>query len=306
MRFVILCFVVFWLVNDSMQKESTTTGQLTGKVFAINDQPPSSFSLSQTVVVAIKNFYNASSGEPDELTYDQIYRFQTYEYVYGSVNPSDGDFVVEGLDTAATSFYSLFLFVDENNDTKWTPDSLEACGWNLLPDVSPKPIPTRTLDGIVWNISLNSGLKYTEEDVRTVPNGVFDFVQGYPVVHTWGTPTERAYAHGLLLAKQIVQVFRFWILESTVRDYDYYDNAVIPFLKVGIVFPEQAQEEMESAYEGMIASGTNLFVPELNRNFSHLDLVYINNYGVQPPPLSFISRRSSSHCSQFSSWGERT
>eukprot|EP00009_Paramoeba_aestuarina_P000686 CAMPEP_0201510434 /NCGR_PEP_ID=MMETSP0161_2-20130828/3124_1 /ASSEMBLY_ACC=CAM_ASM_000251 /TAXON_ID=180227 /ORGANISM="Neoparamoeba aestuarina, Strain SoJaBio B1-5/56/2" /LENGTH=585 /DNA_ID=CAMNT_0047905605 /DNA_START=61 /DNA_END=1818 /DNA_ORIENTATION=- len=290
--------------------------QLSGNIYSINDVPPTTDLLKQTVVVAIKNFYNTTTKEPHTLTYDQIYRFQAYDHVYGTVDTS-GHFEVNNLDTAPDSYYSLFLFVDENQDQHWNTDTFEPCGWNLLPDVTPQPIPTLSTDQTVWNITLNSGMNFTEDDINSVANGAFGFVKGYPVLHTWGSPTDRAYAHGFLLAKQIVHLLRFWLLESTVRDYDYYNNAVIPFLKTPVVvIPQQAHDEMHATFNGMVDSGANLFVPELNRNFTYEDVVYINNYGVQPPPIPLSSSREysrehaprfrSTHCSQFSAWGDRT
>mmetsp|Transcript_8532 Transcript_8532/g.11519 ORF Transcript_8532/g.11519 Transcript_8532/m.11519 type:complete len:618 (+) Transcript_8532:252-2105(+) len=296
---VFIWVTTIWLAKSSEQYERT--GQLSGNIFAINDEKPSTFMLERTIVLALKVHYNKITREAEELTYDQIYRFQTYEHAFGTVEPTTGHFVVNDLETTPESYYALFLFVDENNDRNWNPDILEPCGWNLLPSVSPKPITTHTSEGIVWNISLHSGMKFTDQDMKSVPNGRLAFVRGYPVLHTWGSQTERGYAHGFLLSKQIIQLFRFWLLESTIASYAYYEESVIPFLENGIVIPRDVQAELVAAYAGIVESGTNLYLPELERDFSYSDLLYINNYGVRP-----FSGGTEDHCSQFSAWGERT
>ncbi|KAG2370662.1 hypothetical protein C9374_007680 [Naegleria lovaniensis] len=166
-------------------------------------------------------------------------------------------------------------------------------------------------------------------------NGHFRFVKGLPVLSLFGNEKERGVSHGYLLAQQIIDFFRFYVLEGAILSAKDYLNIHVPVLSSSAFkYDKEFIEAVEGIYSGMIASGIDLFVPELNRKFQVIDVIAINAYieleyiashGVpniasnnyltqslrekllaQRPRSALHRSKPHAACTQFSVWNEFT
>jgi len=126
------------------------------------------------------------------------------------------------------------------------------------------------------------------------------------VLHTWGTARERGVAHGMLLGAQVVDFFRFFVLQrggavSAVQ----YETVLLPYLRTSMRVPAPMQEEIDGIIDGARSVGVSLHVPELARELTAWDIVATNAY----LELGFLASRSASSrfgCSQVAFWGSWT
>ena len=58
-------------------------------------------------------------------------------------------------------------------------------------------------------------------------------LQNHHVLHLHGTAEERGFAHGFILAKQIIDFFEFFLLEDRVQSVEVYTTEVFPKLQAG-------------------------------------------------------------------------
>ncbi|KAF0973497.1 hypothetical protein FDP41_008201 [Naegleria fowleri] len=165
-------------------------------------------------------------------------------------------------------------------------------------------------------------------------HGHFRFVKGLPVLSLFGNEKERGVSHGYLLAQQIIDFFRFYVLEGAILSAKNYLNIHVPVLKSSAFkYDTVFIQAVEGVYSGMIASGIDLFIPELNRNFQMIDIIAINAYieleyiashGVpniasndyltkglreklsQQPRNKMRQSKPHAACTQFSVWNEFT
>ncbi|MEO6597417.1 MAG: hypothetical protein ABIP94_21960, partial [Planctomycetota bacterium] len=197
----------------------------------------------------------------------------------------DGAFAI---DTAAGS-YAVFAFVDVNGDGTWTPAVPEPCGWLLRVDV-----PHRDAEDL--QLTLRAPMPLPKAD-RVLANGALRWQRGYPIVQLHGDPAERGHAHGELLAAQIVDFFRFYVLQDRLGSANAY-REFAAFLDRAFVWPEPFLREIDGVLAGMHDSGANLKLAELGRDFGRTELLAINAY--------IETRAMRSSCTQFVCWGERT
>ena len=124
-------------------------------------------------------------------------------------------------------------------------------------------------------------------------NGELVELDGIKVLRVWGTPYERGFAHGFLMAEEI---------------YDVASNYMLPYagaegLAMGRLFaalffgiPDRFIEELQGIIDGVRAAGVSLYIDELGREADVLDLVVANS----------IADLSSFMCSSVSAWGDAT
>lgn len=119
-----------------------------------------------------------------------------------------------------------------------------------------------------------------------------------------GTAVQRAFAHGFLAARQLVEFFEFYILEGIVQSKAKYDEHYVPMLSstfAQYTDPEYAAEA-NAVLAGMRARAASegtadlLFIEALGRQFDYAELFAINAYDALDPW----------GCSQLIAWGERT
>lgn len=185
--------------------------------------------------------------------------------------------------------YAVFAFVDTDGDGEWTPAVPEACAWASRVSVAPG-------DGEPLELQLRAPTHLPKSE-RVVDHGALRWRKGYPVVQLHGNAQQRGFAHGQLLAAQIVDVFRCYVLEDRLGSAAAY-REFEAFLQSAFTWPPQFLLEIDAMLAGMRASGVDLAVPELGRDFGRTELLAINAY--------IETRAMRSSCTQFAAWGERT
>lgn len=117
---------------------------------------------------------------------------------------------------------------------------------------------------------------------------------GLTVLRTWGTPEERGYAHGRLLADRIAATAlpefdaRFGRKPGALQQA----RALLPRL---IALPDDAQRELAALWRGVVDSKVALRLEDLDRDFDFTDLQIVNALDV----FGLMG------CSSFTVWGEQ-
>jgi hypothetical protein len=117
---------------------------------------------------------------------------------------------------------------------------------------------------------------------------------GLKVLRVWGTPRERGYAHGMLLAKEFAAVAlpefdaRFARRPALLRQAR---DAV----KRLIEYPDDVQQELEGLWQGLVDSKVDLAFADLDRTFDFTDLLVANALDV----FGLMG------CSSFTVWGDQ-
>lgn len=207
---------------------------------------------------------------------------------------SDGRFEIK----ATEGVYALFAFSDRNGNGVWDPSGPEAIGW-YADEAAGYFARVRVEEGMHVDVEFAlSAPTHFGTETKTVAGGKLRSAKGYTVLELSGDAKTRGYAHGNLVAQQIVDFFRFYILEEKFRSAKNYENGFAKFLHSHFDYPEPFVVECGAVIEGMKDSGVDLYIPELERNFSLTDLYAINGY--------IETRAMRSSCTQFAAWGERT
>lgn len=125
-------------------------------------------------------------------------------------------------------------------------------------------------------------------------NGSLTEVEGVRVLRVWGTPQERGYAHGALLAKDILALLDDFLTKGGVRGGpEAYERRILPMLGLMKIAP-QSREELQGLLAGMQAVlGEDAEVPSLHRPPRYEDLVAVNCI----PDFARMG------CSSFAVWG---
>jgi hypothetical protein len=122
---------------------------------------------------------------------------------------------------------------------------------------------------------------------------------GHRVLVLWGKPEQAGYAHGYLLAKDIVEGLQTIILGGFAGGMaDRYENQVLPGMKQAMIFPPEYRAELEGMLRGIRdrLGAEGLRIAALDRPLTVEDLMVSNCVADWLPLL----------CSSFSVWGERT
>ncbi|HEX6812943.1 MAG TPA: C45 family autoproteolytic acyltransferase/hydrolase [Planctomycetota bacterium] len=214
-------------------------------------------------------------------------RLKLYERPADAVVVADaaGGFTIE----VAAGPYAAFAYADADGDGRWTPGVPEPCAFTARCDVDGAA-------GAPVALVVRAPRHLPRSD-REVEHGALRWMRGYPVVQLRGTAAQRGRAHGELLAAQIVDFFRFYVLEDRLGGADAYRDFAT-FLETKFAWSEALLTELDGVLAGMRAGGADLDVPELGRAFSRTELLAINAY--------VETRAMRSSCTQFACWGERT
>jgi hypothetical protein len=128
-------------------------------------------------------------------------------------------------------------------------------------------------------------------------NGTLVEIDGVPVLRIWGTPQERGYAQGYLLADRIVPLLDAFIGGGTLGGSPAnYEQFVLPMVKRMEIQPEYL-EELRAVQAGVEARmGGPARLPLLGRALRLEDLIAVNC-------TADITRMG---CSSFAAWGPMT
>lgn len=128
-------------------------------------------------------------------------------------------------------------------------------------------------------------------------NGTFRRFNGVGVLTVWGTPYERGFAHGRLLAPAILDmldaVCGSSLLLSDGRDYE---RDIVPLMS-RFAFEPDDEAELRGIYDGMRATlGADVVFRALRRPLTFRDLQAYNT----------VADWYRSGCASFAAWGSRT
>jgi len=106
-------------------------------------------------------------------------------------------------------------------------------------------------------------------------NGILEIHDGQQVLHVWGTNYEMGYAHGYLLADQIMAMMRVYAFPPPDAGTALYEAARL-FVLNNFAFEEDLTNEAQGLYDGMLDAGIPTYVDVLQRDFDVDDvLTYI-------------------------------
>ena len=232
----------------------------------------------------------------------------TLEQYYGTIPPvrqcrlaGPGTYSFDGVPPGR---YTVTAFIDADANGVLDFDPPEPFGWYAEPDrLFRASFVVEDGDMAGANIRLRLPTPFPKSE-QSSEHGALRWMKGLPVLQLWGTAEERGFAHGYLVGPQIIDFFEFYVIENMVRSVEEYEGLFYPFFQSGIRLPEEFGRELDAVIAGMKASGTDMRVELLGRDFDRTDLLAINAY---------IERRAArpvepyaAECSQFAFWGERT
>ena len=127
-------------------------------------------------------------------------------------------------------------------------------------------------------------------------HGRLEDLGGIKLLRVWGTPQERGYAHGVLLAKEVATAA---IAEFTARFGGEEEKKLLDMARGAvdrlIEYPADVQTEIEALFQGLVDSKVDLAMPALGRSFDLTDLRIANALDV----FGLMG------CSGFTVWGEQ-
>lgn len=139
---------------------------------------------------------------------------------------------------------------------------------------------------------------------RTV-NGLLETVNGIRVLKLWGDNYQMGYAHGALLAEDIVMLLENYMF-GRLLDVENYGKTR-RLLQLYTHMPPAYLAELQGMYDGMrdVLGSEGLYSPTLDGLFQPLDL-FAWNMIPEVFRLYFSSRMQPQACSSISGWGTGT
>jgi len=128
-------------------------------------------------------------------------------------------------------------------------------------------------------------------------NGTLSEIEGVRVLRVWGTPQERGFAHGYLLADKIVPLFDELVgTDELGGGAEGYRNRILPILEKMKIDP-QFVAELQGMLAGIEAKAEGrVEVPRLGRFLRYDDLAALN----------CLADFMKMGCSSFAAWGSMT
>jgi hypothetical protein len=156
----------------------------------------------------------------------------------------------------------------------------------------------RLTPGIFLLVALAAAPAASQAESRPRVKGTLGVEKGVRVLRLHGTPHEMGYAHGALLASEIVEGLESYIVYSpVVGGPKNYEGRIVPKVRRQMVFLPEHEAELAGMLEGIRATHPDKGrVPALDRPIELIDLKVANTYGDW---YQFA-------CSSFSAWGSLT
>jgi len=117
---------------------------------------------------------------------------------------------------------------------------------------------------------------------------------GLRLLRLWGTPEQRGYAHGFLLADDIASIMNLEFASRFAPRPQMLVQARLALPRI-IEYPDEIARELEALWRGLVAAGVDLEMPALGRDFDKTDLLVANALDV----FGLMG------CSSFTVWGEQ-
>ncbi len=118
-------------------------------------------------------------------------------------------------------------------------------------------------------------------------------------LQVWGTHYEMGFAHGYLLASEVMSIYiNRWIGYTQFHSVtpEYYEYTYLPFYRAKYYIPQKFQEEADGVIDGIAAKGVSLYHPALGRDLVAEDIIVLTGAGDDE---DFA-------CSSLSGWGTST
>jgi len=131
-------------------------------------------------------------------------------------------------------------------------------------------------------------------DAESGVHGRIETHQGLRVLRVWGTPAERGYAHGYLLAEDICKMMNTEFAARFARMPELLSQARAALPRL-IEYPDEVDAELDALWRGFLARKPDRNMPELEREFDRTDLLVANALDV----FGLMG------CSSFTVWGEQ-
>lgn len=109
--------------------------------------------------------------------------------------------------------------------------------------------------------------------------GKLEKVEGASVLRLWGSPRERGFAHGWLLAEQIVEEAEEGFSTAFSGRAEAYEKYLLPLLTAGFSFSVDETAEMEGMVDGIGKRLPERKVKPFGRLLNLADIKLINTYG---------------------------
>lgn len=287
----VLAIIAFFILTFSFDLSANPKRSISGRISYEGPQ-------RGCIVVTLYKLNVSARGKP--------YLLQKRE-IYGAKKPvktltlkEPGLYAFSNLSPA---YYSVLAFLDADENQKLSFNPPEPFGW------------FSSEKGGRWaSIDLtNSNLNQADFKLRTptpfspgekhITHGSLRWLKGLPVLQLWGTAEERGFAHGYLVGQQIIDFFKFYLIEDNWRSAQRYQQIFVPFLESHFDYPPEYLKECQAVIKGMKASGINMTIDWLGRDFNLTDLLAINSYIEKRAVFPILPASS---CSQFAFWGEQT
>jgi hypothetical protein len=233
--------------------------------------------------------------------------------VLGGVKPArtqalagPGAYRFEGLEAG---YYSVVAFMDLDGDGALAFDPPDPLGWHAAEAGAwIDPVSVSAGGASRADLTLRRPTPFPR-DGRATDHGSLRWIKGLPVLQLHGTARERGFAHGFLVVPQIRDFFEFYVLEDSWQSAARYEAEFAPFLESHFAYDPGYVAEVDAVVEGMKASGMDMRVEWLGREFRRVDLLAVNAYverrAAQPSPAA-TSSLDGPACTQFAFWGEAT
>jgi hypothetical protein len=118
-------------------------------------------------------------------------------------------------------------------------------------------------------------------------------------LQSWGSHYDMGYAHGFLLAEEVLAGFIRLTIGTTskhlITPYSW-ENYLRPYFNTQFFIPQKYQDEAQGLFDGLVAKGVDLYHPDLGRELTLEDIKCATAIA------DFIMFM----CSSISGWGEST
>lgn len=217
----------------------------------------------------------------------RIREIQTKKELYKSAHSfvslnTPGRYTISNLEGGS---YRIWAWMDVNDDGDVDFANFEEpTGWYQTPPDDLGLVAVEVSSETVTNnihIRLLTPTPFPKEDKKVEygkGGGTLKTIKGRKVLHLWGAPEERAYAHGYLTGPQIMDWLNYVAVEYFAGSASDYENRVLE-KQTHYIWPEEVKAELDAMLDGMQDSGTGLYSSLLGRFITRNDLYALQDWG---------------------------